>query len=116
MSDGRGRVRVEPSHKRVRIVFGGEVIVDTTDALYVWEGPSYPQYYIPLDDVRAGVLEPTGTVTRSPSRGEAHHYTVRAAGKVAVDAAWQYPDSPFEELRNRVRFEWAAMDAWFEED
>jgi uncharacterized protein (DUF427 family) len=34
-----------PSHKRVRVFFGGEQIVDTADALYVWEGPHYPQYY-----------------------------------------------------------------------
>jgi uncharacterized protein (DUF427 family) len=26
------------------------------------------------------------------------------------------PDSPIEELRDLVRFEWDAMDAWFEED
>jgi hypothetical protein len=26
----------EPGRKRARIVFGGEVIADTTDALYVW--------------------------------------------------------------------------------
>jgi hypothetical protein len=36
MSDRRGRGRVEPGRKRARIVFGGEVIADTTDALYVW--------------------------------------------------------------------------------
>jgi uncharacterized protein (DUF427 family) len=37
-----GRVRTAPSHKRVRVVFGGELIVDTDDALYVWEGPGTP--------------------------------------------------------------------------
>jgi uncharacterized protein (DUF427 family) len=34
----------------------------------------------------------------------------------AADAAWTYADSPFPELRRRVRFEFDAMDAWFEED
>src|SRR5207302_6070076 len=48
----RGRVRVEAAPKRVRIVLGGVVVADTTDALYVWEGPYYPQYCIPLADVR----------------------------------------------------------------
>ena len=33
-----------------------------------------------------------------------------------MDAAWQYPDSPLEELRDHVRFDWDALDAWFEED
>jgi uncharacterized protein (DUF427 family) len=115
-TDRRGLVRTEPSNKRVRIVLGGEVIVDSHDALYVWEGPHYPQYYVPIADVVAGVLEPSATETRSPSRGVARHYDVRAGGKEATDAAWRYEASPIEALRDRVRFDWAAMDAWFEED
>ena len=59
---------------------------------------------------------PTGTEKRSPSRGTASHYTIKAGGKEAVDAAWRYADSPIEELRDRVRIDWSAMDAWFEED
>ena len=112
----RGLVRIEPAHRRVRAYLGGEAVVDTTDPLYVWEGPHYPQWYVPLADVRSGALTPTATETRSPSRGTASHYTVRAGGREAVDAAWRYADSPIEELRDRVRFDWAAMDAWFEED
>jgi len=116
MSEQRGLVRTAPSHKRVRILLGGEVVVDTDDALYVWENPHYPQYYLPIGDVVAGALKPSGTVTRSPSRGTATHYTVLGGGKEAVDGAWSYLDSPIETLRNRVRFDWAAMDTWFEED
>jgi uncharacterized protein (DUF427 family) len=116
MSTTRGAVRTEPSDKRVRILFGGDLIADTTDALYVWEGPSYPQYYIPIDDVVDGALAPSTTTTRSPSRGTASHFHVRANGREATDAAWTYPDSPLPELRDRVRFEFDAMDAWFEED
>jgi uncharacterized protein (DUF427 family) len=116
MSEPRGRVRLEPGRKRVRIVVGGVVIADTTDALYVWEIPWYPQYYIPLTDIADGVLEPTATTTRSPSLGPARYYTVRGGKQQAIDAAWRHPDSPIEELRDRVRFDWAAMDAWFEED
>jgi uncharacterized protein (DUF427 family) len=116
MTEQRGSVRTEPSHKRVRILFGGEVIVDTTDALYVWEWPHYPQYYLPLDDVVDGVLEPSSTTEHSPSRGTATHFTVRAGERSAPDAAWTYADSPLEALQGRVRFDWNAMDAWFEED
>jgi uncharacterized protein (DUF427 family) len=117
MSDEqRGRVRTEPSQKRVRVMLGGEVIADTKDALYVWEIPMFPQYYFPVPDVKSGALEPTETITRSPSRGDASHYTVRGGGEVRKDAALRHLDSPIEALRDRVRFEWSAMDAWFEED
>jgi uncharacterized protein (DUF427 family) len=116
MAEQRGRVVAEPSNRRVRVVFGGTVIADSVDALHVWENPWYPQFYVPRHDVIDGALEPTGTTTRSPSRGTAQHFTVRAGDKVAVDAAWSYSDSPIEVLRDHVRFEWDAMDAWFEED
>jgi len=42
---------VEPSPRRVRGVAGGDVIFDTTRALYVWEKPYYPWYAIPREDV-----------------------------------------------------------------
>jgi uncharacterized protein (DUF427 family) len=112
----RGRVRIEAAAKRVRVVLGGAVIADTTDALYVWESPWYPQYYIPLADIDPGALKPTATTSRVPSRGTASHFTVHGGDRVAVDGAWCYAESPIEELRQRVRFDWAAMDAWFEED
>src|SRR5437764_7250408 len=110
------QIRVEPSNKRVRIVFGGEIIVDTDDALYVWEHGAYPQYYLPQADVAAGVLQPSMTTKESASRGTATCYTVKAGGREAVDAAWSYDDSPVAAIRGRVRFDWNAMDAWFEED
>jgi uncharacterized protein (DUF427 family) len=116
VTEHRGRVRIEPSHKRLRILFGGQVVVDTDDALYVWESPHYPQYYVPISDVADGSLKPSGTETHSPSRGVAAHFNVHGGEKEAVDAAWTYVDSPIEALRDRVRFDWDAMDAWFEED
>jgi uncharacterized protein (DUF427 family) len=116
MSGARGIVRTEPSYKRVRIFFGGEAIVDTDDALYVWEAPYYPQYYIPISDVADDVLQPSTKATHSPSRGDATSFHVHAGGREASNAAWSYPESPIEELRGRVRFEFDAMDAWFEED
>ena len=112
----RGRVRVEAAPKRVRVVLGGMVVADTTDAVYVWENPSYPQYYIPVSDLAPGALKETGTTSRSPSRGTARHYSVHGGDRVAKDAAWCYADSPLEALRERVRFDWGAMEAWFEED
>ena len=62
---------VEPVPRRIRGVRDGQVVVDTVHALYVWEWPGYPQYYLPseafqgvavedlTDDAREG---PSGTV------------------------------------------------------
>jgi uncharacterized protein (DUF427 family) len=112
----RGRVRVEAGQKRVRAYLGGELVADTTAPLLVWEKPYYPAYYFPIADVRTELLEPDGGVAHSPSRGDGSTFTVRAGGKEAPAAALRYETSPFEELRDAVRLEWSAMDAWFEED
>jgi uncharacterized protein (DUF427 family) len=114
--EARARVRSQPSDKRVRIFLGGDLVVDTVDALYVWEIPYYPQYYVPAADVLAGALVATEERRRSPSRGEATVYDVVTAGRTAPAAAWAHRDSPVPELRDRIRFEFDAMDAWFEED
>jgi uncharacterized protein (DUF427 family) len=111
----RGRVRVEPGAKRVRALLGGQTVVDTLHPWLVWESPAYPAYYLPRSDVRAQ-LEPTGTTDHSPSRGDAVVYDVRIGDDVAEAGAWAYPDSPIEELRDLVRFDWKAMDEWLEED
>jgi uncharacterized protein (DUF427 family) len=112
----RGRVRTEPGAKRVRVFVGGIPIADTIHPLYVWENPSYPAYYFPIADVCTDLFEETATVTHSPSRGDAKHFSVRVGDVERVDAAWQYSDSPITALRDHVRFDWDAMDAWFEED
>jgi uncharacterized protein (DUF427 family) len=111
-----GRVHVERGLKRVRAYLGGEVVADTVHPRLVWEVPYYPAYYLPVEDVRTELLAPTSTVTHSPSRGDAQHFTIKAGGKEAIDAALQYVDSPVVELRDLIRLDWDAMDGWFEED
>lgn len=114
--DQRGQVRVEPTQKRVRAYLGGVAIADSRHVRLVWEKPYYPTYYFPLPDVRADLLEATGESRRSPSRGDATVYDVRVGDRVAPAAAYRHLDSPLEELRELVAFDWNAMDHWFEED
>lgn len=116
MAESRGRVRVEPGPRRVRVEFGGQTIADTTRPLYVWEKPYYPTYYLPLADVDAGVLVETGEVERSPSRGTSRVHDVKVADRTATGAARVFEDSPLEEVRGTVRLRFRDMDAWFEED
>jgi uncharacterized protein (DUF427 family) len=115
-STNRGRVRIEPSTKRVRVYLGGQVVAETTHPWLVWEIPYYPAYYFPAEDVRLDLLAPDGGTKHSPSRGEGRTFTVKVGDREAPGAALRYEDSPIEELRDLVRFEWDAMDGWFEED
>lgn len=95
---------------------GGQVIVDTTAAVLVWEHAYYPQFYLPIADVADGVLVETSTTRHRQGLGTAAYYTVSAGGREVVDGAWRYGDAVDEQLRPLVRFDWKTADAWFEED
>jgi uncharacterized protein (DUF427 family) len=112
----RGQVRVERGAKRVRAYLGGAVVVDSIAPLLVWEVPYYPTYYFPESDVSADLVADGDADLRSPSRGDARTLSVLAGGSRALGAAALYEDSPIHELRGTVRFQWDAMEAWFEED
>ena len=58
-SPGNIVVVMEPTQRRLRVVFNGEVVADTTDARVMYETHHVPVYYFPLCDVRMDLLEPT---------------------------------------------------------
>jgi uncharacterized protein (DUF427 family) len=106
---------VAPVPRRVRAMLGGRVVLDTVRALYVWEVPYYPQYYIPVADVAPGVLIDEQHPQRL-SRGTARRHGLAAGGENRSGAARVYGDDAMAGLAGTARFEWSALDAWFEED
>lgn len=116
MTVNRGPVRAEPCAKRVRTYLGGQLIADTIAPLLVWEIPYHPTYYFPVEDVRTELFISADQVKQSPGLGGGSVFAVRGGGRTAPGAAIRYLDSPVEQLRGYVRFDWAAMDSWFEED
>jgi uncharacterized protein (DUF427 family) len=78
-----------------------------SDRTVVVEG----NHYFPLEDVTAGVLEPTGTRTTCPWKGDASYYDVVVGDHRNADAAWYYP-TPKEaakEITDRVAF-WKGVE------
>jgi uncharacterized protein (DUF427 family) len=104
-----------PVPRRIRAVLNGRVVLDTTAALYVWEWERYPQYYIPIADIDPAVLVDERHEQKL-SRGTAHRYGL-AVGEVSRPAALRvYGDDARFGVGGRARFEWDAVDAWYEED
>ncbi|HWD08905.1 MAG TPA: DUF427 domain-containing protein [Actinomycetota bacterium] len=106
---------VEPVPRRLRGMLGTTAVFETSRALYVWEWPAYPQYYIPLADVTGGVLVDEQHSVGS-ARGPAAVHGLQAGDRYRPKAARVFRDSPVQGLAGTVRFDWAALDAWFEED
>jgi uncharacterized protein (DUF427 family) len=106
---------VEPVPRRIRAFLADQMILDTIRALYVWEWPNYPQYYIPLNDVSAEWLLAEGN-TQHSSRGLVDLHGLQVGDVHRPHAAKVLRDSSVHQLSGTVRFDWAALDAWFEED
>jgi uncharacterized protein (DUF427 family) len=106
---------VEPVPRRIRAMLAGETVLDTTRALYVWEIPSYPQYHIPIDDVRRDLLVAEGH-DQATRRGNAELHGLRVGTEHRPRAARLYADPALGRLAGTVRFQWDALDAWYEED
>ncbi|WP_254449009.1 DUF427 domain-containing protein [Thalassococcus sp. S3] len=97
--------------QRVKIHFGGRLIVDTEHALRVLETHHAPTYYIPPSDVDADLIAAPGA-TFCEWKGSARYWTVRVGGRSAVRAAWSYadPTGRFSALADHLAFYSSLMD------
>jgi uncharacterized protein (DUF427 family) len=133
-----GQLRYEPVEKRIRGVIGGQVVIDTDRALLVWEPKRVvPSYAIPVQEIE-GLTSPAA----QPAAGEtaSHEVTIPRLGDLPV----YDPSVPFvihtiggavldlhidgskrraaafrpadDMLSEYVIVDFAAVDAWFEED
>ena len=106
---------VEPVPRRVRAIYADSVVLDTTRALYVWETPAYPQFFIPRADVDERVMVDEDH-PHTLKLGSARRYGLRVGEHSRAQAARLYVESPVKAVVDHFRFEWAALDSWFEED
>jgi uncharacterized protein (DUF427 family) len=110
--------RVERSARRVRVVFGGVTVADSTRAHRVLETSHPPVYYVPVEDVRPGCLERSAHTTWCEWKGHASYHDLVVDGRRSKRAAWSYADpSPaFEAIRDAVAFYPGCVDECFLDD
>jgi uncharacterized protein (DUF427 family) len=108
------RGRIEPAPRRVRGYVHDSLVFDTVRAHYVWEVPYYPQYYIPVPDVRMEYLQDEDHPQKLQF-GTSRLYTLTTAGHSQKSAARVYDSGTDGPVAGSVRFDWDALD-WFEED
>ena len=111
------RIHVEPSPKRVKVVFNDVTVADSGQALVLHETRLPPVYYLPRKDVRMDLMERTDYRTHCPFKGNASYWTLNVADQSAENTVWSYEDPlpEAESLRGYVAFYRNRMDAWYEE-
>ena len=87
-------ITITPNPHRIRVVLGGFIVAETTQALTLQEATLPPVHYIPREDVQMDLLEPHRRHTHCPYKGDASYFTVTAGGLVRENAAWSY-EQPF---------------------
>jgi uncharacterized protein (DUF427 family) len=106
---------MEPAPRRIRAILGGRVVLDTTRAVYVWEWPNYPQYYIPMADIDPSVFVDEEHLQRL-RRGTARRLDLRIGDISRPAAGHVYTEDALAGLPGIARFDWDAFDAWYEEE
>ncbi|NJK31707.1 MAG: DUF427 domain-containing protein [Deltaproteobacteria bacterium] len=110
--------RIELSHRRIRVVFGGIVIADTTRPLHVIETLCPRTWYIPPEDVRLDLLIPSAGTIWCEFKGRARLFDLIVGSHRSTAAAWSYPNprNAYVELRDHVAFRASRVDeAWVDD-
>jgi uncharacterized protein (DUF427 family) len=79
--------RLERVAKRLRVVFGGRTIADTTAGWRVLETSHPPVFYIPRADIEASALEPVSGSSYCEFKGRATYFDVVAGGELGISRA-----------------------------
>jgi len=110
--------RVEPTAKRIRVIFNGVVIADTTNAKRVLETSHPPSYYIPQADIHMEYVTQTPTRTFCEYKGSANYWTLSVGDQVSEDAAWSYaaPNSGYEAIKDHLAFYASRVDECYVDD
>src|SRR5207248_3132444 len=120
----------DPVPHRVRAIFAGETLVDSTNvkmlhqtghlpvyyfpevvadsrrARILFEAALPARYYFPEEDVRTELLEASSKKTRCAYKGSASYWHVRVADELHEDLVWTYrePQHDAEPVRDLLAF------------
>jgi uncharacterized protein (DUF427 family) len=97
------RITTKPAGVRVQVMFKGELIADTNDAIAMVEGHYPVVYYLPRKDVRMDRLARTAHTTHCPFKGDASYFSLVNGPENAV---WSY-EQPLDEvtvIKDRLAF------------
>jgi uncharacterized protein (DUF427 family) len=98
------RVDCRPTHRRLRVTLGEDLIVDTSDTVIVFETALAPRLYVAPSLVRTDLLRRSETTSYCNYKGYATYWSAVLAGDVVDDVAFSYEDPLPETLPIRGHF------------
>lgn len=110
--------RVELTGKRIRVVFNGILVADSTRAMRVLETSHPPSYYIPQDDIQRQYFTPTRQRTFCEFKGAASYWTLKVGERSSANCAWSYasPSPGYEAIKDCLAFYPQRVDECYVDD
>ncbi|WP_128801312.1 MULTISPECIES: DUF427 domain-containing protein [unclassified Streptomyces] len=90
--DPHKRVDALPSSRHVLVEVEGHVLADTIRPVLLFETGLPTRYYVPPEDVRLDLLEPTDHHTGCPYKGTAQYWSLGVEADVTPNIVWSYPE------------------------
>jgi uncharacterized protein (DUF427 family)/class 3 adenylate cyclase len=112
------QVSIKPSGKRIRAMFNGQVIADSSNVLVLNETRHAPTYYFPKSNIDMSALIPSEHHTHCPFKGNASYWSIQVESEFAENVVWAYeqPYKDAQQIEGHVSFYWDKMEAWYEDD
>jgi uncharacterized protein (DUF427 family) len=104
--DPYSRIDTFRTTRPVRISVDGELVAESTRTVALFETGLPARFYLPSEDVRMELLEPSETETRCAYKGIASYWNVRVGDTLHPDLAWTYaePDRDGQAIRDLICF------------
>lgn len=90
------RVDVLDTSRHVKVSLHGELLGESGRARVLFETGLPPRWYLPVEDVRDELLEPSETTSGCPYKGRARYHSARVGDELEEDVAWVY-DEPLHD-------------------
>ncbi|KAK3625891.1 hypothetical protein LTR56_008451 [Elasticomyces elasticus] len=119
-----GPHKVLATSRMIKILYNGSYILQTTNAVFCWEHPFYPQFYVSRKELEAsskqvGLSITEGETYKSDNGTEVGKQLKLEVGGKSIDKVVAFSDSlsgDAEPLAGLVKIDFDSVDAWFEED
>jgi uncharacterized protein (DUF427 family) len=111
-------VDTRQSSRHVRVVLGETTVAETHRPLLLFETGLPTRYYIPPEDVRMDLLEPSDRLTECAYKGQATHWHARVGDNLYKNIAWTYrqPTTLAAPIAGMISFYNERVDALYDDD
>ena len=99
-------ITIEPIAERVRVVWRGRAIGESSHALELREANYPPVVYVPRADIDMSALKRTARVTTCPYKGESNYFSIADGEHRDDNAVWTYetPKAEVAEIASHLAF------------